>query len=213
MQANVDSVDIVVRGQGGHGASPHTTIDPVVIAARVVLDLQTIKSREIAPLEPVVITVGSIHGGSKHNVIPNEVRLQLTVRTTGDLVRRQVLEAIVRIAKSAARSARAPEPTITFDEDQYTPALVNDEELTRRLVPGRRQVLGDERVSERPMSLGGEDFSRYILAGVPGFYFFVGTAAPQRVAEAKAGGPPLALVHTDRYFPFPSRPSKPASWP
>src|SRR5205085_6137336 len=92
--ANVDSVDIVVKGKGGHGASPHSTVDPIVLAARIVLDLQTIVSRETNPTDPVVVTVGSIHGGTKHNIIPNEVRLQLTVRTAKDSVRKHTLEAI-----------------------------------------------------------------------------------------------------------------------
>ena len=111
--ANVDSVDILVKGKGGHGAAPHTTIDPIVLAARIILDLQTIVSRETNPIDPAVVTVGSIHGGTKHNIIPNEVKLQLTVRTTKDEVRKHVLEAIERIAKAAALGARAPEPEVT----------------------------------------------------------------------------------------------------
>jgi hippurate hydrolase len=203
MQANVDTVDILVRGKGGHGAAPHTTIDPVVLAARIVLDLQTIASREVDPLDAVVVTVGSIHGGTKHNVIPNDVRLQLTVRTLNDKARQQVLEAIARIAKAAAVSARAPEPTITVDEGQFTPSLSNDAELTKKMVALFQKVLGADKVQERPMSLGGEDFSRFVLAGVPGFYFHLGSAPPEKVAAAKEGGPPLALTHTDAYFPIP----------
>src|SRR5204862_849627 len=123
--ANVDSVDITVRGKGGHGAAPHTTVDPVVLAARIVLDLQTLVSRETNPTDPAVVTVGSIHGGSKHNIIPGEVRLQLTVRTTKDEVRKHTLEAIARIAKAAAMGARAPEPEVIIDPGEFTPALVN----------------------------------------------------------------------------------------
>jgi hippurate hydrolase len=202
MQSNVDSVDITVLGEGGHGAAPHTTIDPVVLAARIVIDLQTIVSREVNPLDPAVVTVGSINGGTKHNVIPDEVKLQLTVRTTTDEVRQQVLKAIERIAKAAAVGARAPEPIIEV-HDPFTPALVNDEKLTMDTVAVFRGILGNEFVHERPMSLGGEDFSRYIRAGVPGFYYFVGSAPPQRVAEAKESGPPLAKTHTAKYFPVP----------
>src|SRR5256714_3577108 len=105
--ANVDSVDILVHGRGGHGSAPHTTVDPIVIAARIVLDLQTIVSRETDPLDPCVVSVGSIHGGSKHNVIPNEVKLQITVRSTKDTVRQHTLDAITRIAKAAAAAAGA----------------------------------------------------------------------------------------------------------
>jgi amidohydrolase len=202
MQANVDSVDITVRGKGGHGAAPHTTVDPVVLAARIVLDLQTIVSREVNPLDPAVVTVGSIHGGTKHNIIPSEVKLQLTVRTTTDEVRKQVLEAIQRISKAAAVSARAPEPIVKL-HDHFTPALVNDETLTMKTVGLFREVLDNELVHERPMSLGGEDFSRYIRAGVPGFYYFVGSAPPDKVAEARKDGTPLSKTHTDKYFPVP----------
>lgn len=203
MQANVDSVDIVVLGKGGHGAAPQVTIDPVVIAARIVIDLQTIVSRELDPLDAAVVTVGSIHGGSKHNIIPNEVRLQLTVRTTNDKSRRHVLEAIQRIANAAAAGARAPEPKVIVDEDQFTPALVNDPELTSATMALLREVIGADHVHERPMSLGGEDFSRYVLAGVPGCYYFLGSAPPEKVEAAKNGGLPLALTHTDSYYPIP----------
>jgi amidohydrolase len=204
LQANVDSVDIVVRGKGGHGAAPHRTIDPVVIAARIVLDLQTIVSREIDPLEAAVVTVGSIHGGTKHNIIPNDVKLQLTVRTTRDDMRKQVLDGIVRIAKAAAVAANAPEPEIKVDLQQFTPALVNEPELTRRCMSVMRKVLGNDRVHERPMSMGGEDFSQFVLAGVQGCYFFVGTAPPEQVRAAQQpGGSALPLPHTDRYAPVP----------
>lgn len=203
MQANVDSVDIVVLGKGGHGAAPQVTIDPVVIAARIVIDLQTIVSRELDPLDAAVVTVGAINGGTKHNIIPNEVRLQLTVRTTNDKSRKHVLDAIKRISKAAADAARAPEPKVVVDEDQYTPALVNDAELTTETMNVLREVIGVDRVYERPMSLGGEDFSRYILAGVPGCYYFLGSAPPDKVAAAQNGGPALALTHTDSYFPIP----------
>src|SRR5205085_11039092 len=121
--ANVDSVDITVHGKGGHGASPHTTVDPIVIAARIVLDLQTIVSRETNPIEPAVVTVGSIHGGTKHNIIPNEVKLQLTVRTTTDGSRKKVLAAIERIARAAADGAGAPPPEVKLDPGEFTPAL------------------------------------------------------------------------------------------
>jgi len=203
MQSNVDSVDITVLGKGGHGAAPHTTIDPIVLAARIVLDLQTIVSREVNPLHPAVVTVGSIHGGTKHNIIPSEVKMQLTVRTTTDEVRQQVLDAIRRITRAAAMSARAPEPIVKIDTDQFTPSLVNDVELTGKTVSVFRDILGNDFVHERPMSLGGEDFSRYIRAGVPGFYFFIGSAPPDRVGEALKGGRPLAKTHTDKYFPIP----------
>jgi hippurate hydrolase len=203
-QANVDSVDITVKGKGGHGAAPHTTIDPVVIAARIVLDLQTIVSRERNPLDPAVVTVGSIHGGTKHNVIPDEVKLQLTVRTTNDRTRKQVLDSIERIVKAAAQGAGAPEPTITIDPGQFTPSLSNDSGLVKRLVPVLKATVGADNVQERPMSMGGEDFSVFVREGIPGFYFHVGSAPPEAVEEARReGGKPVANTHSDLYYPVP----------
>src|SRR5438309_7773142 len=159
--ANVDSVDITVRGKGGHGSAPHMAVDPIVIAARIILDLQTIVSRETNPTDPAVVTVGSIHGGTKHNIIPNEVKLQLTVRTTKDSVRKHILEGIPRIANAAAEGARAPKPLITHIPGEFTPALYNEPKLTRKTVALFREVLGDKAVMERPPLMGGEDFSRY----------------------------------------------------
>lgn len=201
--ANVDSVDILVRGKGGHGAKPHMTVDPIVLAARIVLDLQTIVSREMDPIDPAVVTVGSIHGGTKHNIIPAEVRLQITVRTTKDSVRKHVLEAIERIAKAAAVAARAPEPEVKIDHTEFTPALVNDRKLARRTVELFREVLGPEHVQERPPMMGGEDFSRYGKDGIPIFLYFLGTVAPERVAAAKKGEITLPSLHSDLYAPVP----------
>jgi hippurate hydrolase len=202
--ANVDSVDITVRGRGGHGAAPHTTVDPIVLAARIILDLQTIVSREVDPTDPAVVTVGSIHGGTKHNVIPNEVKLQLTVRTTKDAVRKHVLEAIARIARAAAEGARAPEPVVTVDPGEFTPALVNDTGLTHKTIALFRELLGPDRVLVRPPVMGGEDFSRYGREGVPIFMYFLGTLPPQRVAESqREGGPVLPSLHSDLYYPVP----------
>jgi hippurate hydrolase len=197
MQAHVDSVEVVMKGKGGHGAAPHLTIDPVVLAARVVLDLQTLVSRERNPLDPAVVTVGSIHGGTRPNIIPNEVRLQITVRTTNDATRKEVLDGIARVAKSAAAGARAPDPVIKHDAAAFTPALVNDPALTRRMVKRFKEVLGPEKVIERPPSMGGEDFSQFVRAGVPGFYYFVGTV------PAKPAGRPPGATHSDAYYPDP----------
>jgi hippurate hydrolase len=202
--ANVDSVDIIVKGKGGHGAAPHTTIDPVVIAARIVLDLQTIVSREITPTDPAVVTVGSIHGGTKHNIIPNEVKLQITVRTTKDEVRDHVLKAIRRIAKAAAEAGRAAEPEIKIDLDEFTPALLNDKNLTRKTVSLFRDLLGEDKIHERPPVMGGEDFGRYGREGIPIFLYFLGTIAPERYTESKReGGRPLPSLHSDLFYPIP----------
>jgi hippurate hydrolase len=202
--ANVDSVDIIVHGKGGHGAAPHTTIDPIVLAARIILDLQTIVSRETNPTDPAVVTVGSIHGGLKHNIIPSEVKLQLTVRTTKDSVRKNVLDAIKRIARAAAEGARAPEPTVTVDAGEFTPALVNESKLTRKTVALFKEILGADKILERPPVMGGEDFGRYGKEGVPIFLYFLGTLPPERVAESKKeGGRPLPSLHSDKFFPVP----------
>jgi hippurate hydrolase len=151
-----------------------------------------------------VVTVGSIHGGTKHNIIPHEVKLQLTVRTTKDSVRKHTLEAIERIAKAAAAVAQAPEPDVKVDQSEFTPALVNNSELVKKTVPVLRQVLGEANVEERPPVMGGEDFSRYGRAGVPVFMFWLGTIPPERMAESeKPGGKPLPSLHSDFFYPDP----------
>jgi hippurate hydrolase len=202
--ANVDSVDITVRGKGGHGAAPHMGIDPIVIAARLILDLQTIVSRETNPTDPAVVTVGSIHGGTKHNIIPSEVKLQLTVRTTKDSVRKHTLEAIGRIAKAASQAAGAPEPIVKVVPGEFTPALVNDAALTRKTIAVFKELLGPDNVQERPVTMGGEDFSRYGREGIPIFMYSLGTFPPERIAEAKKeGGRPIPSLHSDLYYPVP----------
>src|SRR6267143_4549479 len=133
--ANVDSVDVIVHGIGGHGAYPHKTKDPIVLAAKMINEWQTIASRENNPIDPIVITVGSIHGGTKHNIIPDEVKMQLTVRTYKADVRERVLAAIDRIAKGCAMAAGVPPeraPIVTVAKDQFTPATYNNPELTKR---------------------------------------------------------------------------------
>jgi hippurate hydrolase len=202
--ANVDSVDITVRGRGGHGSAPHQTIDPIVIGARIVLDLQTLVSRENNPFDPVVVTVGAFHGGTVHNIIPSEAKLQLTVRTLKDDVRARVLQGIDRIAKAAAQAAKAPEPIVKLRDESYTPALTNTAPLARKTARLFREALGEANVHEQGPVLGGEDFSRYGLAGVPIFFYFLGTVPPERIAEAKKGGEPLPGLHSDLYYPTPA---------
>ena len=203
--ANVDSVDIVVKGKGGHGAAPQTTIDPIVLSARIVLDLQTLVSRETNPTDPAVVTVGSIHGGSKHNIIPTEVKMQLTVRSTKDAVRKHLLDGIQRIAKAAAEGAGAPEPVVTIRHrrvhagaGQRLEADAEDGgDVQGRAGGGRGAASG------RPV-MGGEDFSRYGKEGVPIFLFWLGTVPPDRVAEAaKDEAKPLPSLHSDQYHPIP----------
>jgi hippurate hydrolase len=202
--ANIDMVDITMRGKGGHSAWPHMTIDPVVLAARLVLDLQTLVSRENNPTDPLVVTVGTIHGGVKPNVIPNEVKLQLTVRTTRDSTRKRVLEGIARMARAAATGAGAPEPILNIHPNSFTPAVVNDSKVLEQTVAALRTTLGEERVHQRPPMMGGEDFALYGRAGVKSFLFFLGTQSPERVAEAESNpDKPLPSLHSDIFAPIP----------
>jgi hippurate hydrolase len=202
--ANVDSVDITVKGKGGHGATPHLTVDPIVLAARIILDLQTLVSRENDPVDPAVVTVGSIHGGTKHNIIPAEVKMQLTVRSTKAKTRLRLIEGIKRIAKACAEGANAPPPEVKHDLSEYTPALHNDPALTKRITGVFRDVVGAENVKERPPLMGGEDFSRYSQGGVPIFLYWLGTVDPKKVEESqKEGGKPLPSIHSEFYAPVP----------
>jgi len=205
--ANVDSVDITIRGVGGHGAYPHTTKDPVVIAAQVILALQTIVSREVPPTEPAVVTVGSIHAGAKHNVIADEARLQLTVRSYSDAVRDQVLTAIERLTRGIALAAGVPErlaPTVVIQKDEYTPSLYNDPALTERLAGLFRELLGEAAVVRGEPQMGGEDFARYGREEprIPICMFRLGSIASERLAAGRRlGGEPLPSLHSGRYWP------------
>lgn len=197
--ANVDSVDITLVGRGGHGAYPHTTIDPIVMAAQLVLSLQTIVSREIKPIEPCVITVGSIHGGTKHNIIGSDCHLQITVRSYSDEVRQQLHDAIVRRAKGVAVGAGAREPKIEFTEG--TPAMFNDEKLAARLREVFVRELGEGNIDDPEPSMGGEDFSQYGRAGVPILMFRLGTIEPKRLARMKELGQQPPSLHSPLYYP------------
>lgn len=199
--ANVDSCDITVRGRGGHGSYPQGTIDPIVQAAYLIVDLQTIVSREIAPLEPAVITVGSIHGGTKHNIIGDRCHLQLTIRSYSEEVRAHLKEAIIRKSKAIAQSFRAPEPVVKYAEG--TPSLFNSERLVDRIVPVFRKALGSENVIESDRSMGGEDFSRYGRAGIPVFMFRLGSIDPERMSQAITMGDRLPSLHSSQYYPEP----------
>jgi hippurate hydrolase len=197
--ANVDSVDITVFGRGGHGAYPHRTIDPIVQAAQLVLALQTIHSREIDPREPAVITVGSIHGGSKHNIIPDSCHLQVTVRSYTPEVREQLLAAIRRKAEANAASFGAPPPKVETSEP--VTALYNDPALVRRVVPALRAALGDERLVPAEPVMGAEDFAYFGAAGVPVFMFWLGAVAPEAAAPAAANGAAPPPLHSPTFAP------------
>ncbi|QSX37822.1 amidohydrolase [Shewanella sedimentimangrovi] len=204
--ANVDSVDISIKGKGGHGAYPHTTIDPVVLAARTVLALQTIPSREISPLEPNVVTVGSIHGGSKHNIISDEVKLQLTLRSYNPQVREQQIEAIKRITRGIAISAGLPEelmPEVLVHEDETIPSTYNDPVLAARVQASIAAELGEDKVQEVPPVMAGEDFGLYgrTDAKVPITLFWLGGVTPDAYAESQAKGTSLPSLHSSKFAP------------
>ena len=206
--ANVDSVDVTVRGVGGHGAYPHKTKDPIVLAAEMINAWQTIASRENNPVDPIVVTVGSIHGGTKHNIISDEVKMQLTVRTYKQEVRDRVLAAIDRIAKGIATTAGIPEdrmPIVQVEKDQYTPATYNNPELTKRVSAAMKSAIGADNVLVKDPTMGGEDFSEYSLPdhSIPAFMFNVGAVDPAKAAESKKTGAPLPSLHSSKFAPVP----------
>ena len=207
--ANVDSVDIVVKGIGGHGAYPHLTKDPIVLAARIVTTLQTIVAREIDPQDAAVVTVGAIHGGTKHNIIPAEVKLQLTVRSYAPETRARLIAAIGRIARGEAIAAGLDDkdmPLVTSSGDEATPAAFNTEPLTTRIIGRFRERFGAERVRQVVPTMGGEDFARYRLADpdhVQSLIFWVG-GVPQSQWDAAAGDiTRLPSLHSALWAPDP----------
>ena len=200
MMANVDSVDVTLYGRGGHGAYPHTTIDPIVQAAKFVLDVQTIVSREVKPTEPAVITVGSIQAGTKHNIIPDECHMQLTVRSYADDVRKQLLEGIKRKAKAAAASVGAKEPLIKVSEG--TPSLANDQDLVDRLNPVFKKAIGERNVLLADQVMGGEDFSQFgRQGGMPTTLFWVGAVNQDRLNRYGEMGLPIPSLHSAEFYP------------
>ena len=206
--ANVDSVDVTVRGVGGHGGYPHKTKDPIVLAAEIINAWQTIVSRENNPLDPIVITVGSIHGGTKHNIIPDEVKMQITVRTYKSKVRERVLADIDRIAKGCAAAAGIPAelaPIVSVPKDLVALAAYNNPELTKRLVVVWKKSLGDENVEIVDPTMGGDDFSEYSLPdySIPAVYFHFGAVEPAKIAEYKQGGKELPTLHSSKFAPVP----------
>jgi len=203
--ANVDTVDIRIRGRGGHGAYPHLTVDPIVAACQVVVALQTLVSRNVPPLDPAVVTVGSIHGGTKHNIIPDEVRLQLTVRCLRPEVRRILLEGIERITRGTAAAAGiAPDGVeVLVSEDEHTGVTTNDPALTARLEEAFRRAIGEAHVFRAEPVMAAEDFGRYALDGgvVPSCIFWLGVVPPDRMARHRSDGEPLPSLHSSVFAP------------
>jgi amidohydrolase len=197
---NADSVRITIYGKGGHGAMPNTAIDPVVIAARTILALQTIVSREVRPGEMAVVTVGYIQAGTKNNIIPDHADMGLTIRTRKDDVRKQILAAITRITKAEAAAAGAPrEPLV--ERDEGTDLVYNNPALAERLRAPLEAALGKDKVVMAEPITPSEDFSYFVEQGVPGFYFSLGGADPAKFAEAKAKGTELPSNHSPFFAP------------
>ncbi|MFM7129854.1 MAG: amidohydrolase, partial [bacterium] len=195
--ASSTSVDITVKGRGGHGAMPHNASDPIVQAAMLVVDLQTIVSRQVSPIDAGVVTVGSIHGGTKHNIIPNDVKLQLTIRAFKDETREMILSSIRRKAEGLAHAHNSPKPEVEIREG-ITPT-VNDPGLVARTVPAFEAALGKANVVGVEPTTGAEDFGLYSEGGVPAFMFRLGTVKPERIKAARSGGAPLPQPLKQRF--------------
>jgi len=199
--ANVDMAKMTIKGKGGHGAYPHKTIDPITMAAYYITDLQTIVSREVSPIESAVVTVGSIHGGTKGNIIPSEVKLEFTIRSYKDRVRKQVLDAMQRKANAIALSFNVPKedyPVLQLS-DTYTPALYNNPQLVTKITGEWKKAFGEKRIVEVPPVMGGEDFARYgkTKEKVPVFMFGLGAMNPQTFQSYLNQNKKLPSLHSD----------------
>ncbi len=206
--ASSTSVDVIIRGHGGHGSRPEVTKDPIVAAAGFVLALQTIVSREKSAFDPAVVTVGSIHGGTRYNIIPDDVHLQLTIRTYKEEVRQKILTSIDRIAKGVALSEGIPEdraPIVKVNEGEFTPSTYNDPKLTERLADVFKKTLGAEQVEEMPPIMASEDFGIFGMEGhqIPICMFTLGAVDPAKLEESKRTGTPLPALHSSLWAPVP----------
>lgn len=203
--ANVDSVDLNIRGVGGHGAYPHVAKDPIVLASRTIMALQGLAAREGDPDWPAVVSVGSVHGGSRHNIIPDEVKLQLTVRSYGDETRQRLLSGIRRIAEAEARAAGVPGdrmPVMTVSDD-FTPATFNTDRLTRHVGEIFAARFGRDRVIRQPAVLGGEDFSEFHRAdpSIESLIFWLGAVDRESWKAAKGDPSKLPALHSPEFAP------------
>ncbi|HZF16941.1 MAG TPA: amidohydrolase [Steroidobacteraceae bacterium] len=208
MLAQSTQMDILVRGVGAHGSKPEKSKDPIVLAAGIVLALQTIVSREISPFEQAVVTVGTIHGGTKRNIIPDEVKLELNIRTYKEDVRQKILASVERIARGEAIAAGVPEdrmPLVTVSATEFAPALYNDPKLTERIVPAMKRAVGADSVLERSPAMGSEDFGELGLDGkIPVVMFRVGAVDPAKYEEAQRTGANLPTLHSPLFAPLPA---------
>jgi amidohydrolase len=206
--ASSTSVDVIMRGRGGHGSRPEASKDPIVLAAEFVMAIQTIVSRENSPFDPAVVTVGAIQGGTKYNIIPDEVHMQLTIRTYKEEVRQRILASLERIAKGIALAGGVPAdraPIVKASETEVTPAMYNDPALTEREAAALKRSLGVDNVIERPPVMGSEDFGQFGLEGhkIPTFMFMVGAIDTDRIANSEKSGVPLPSLHSSLFWPVP----------
>ena len=206
--ASSTAVEVIIRGRGAHGSRPEVSKDPIVLAAEFIMAIQTIISRENSPFDPAVVTVGSIHGGTKGNIIPDDVHLQLTVRTYKEEVRQHILASLDRIAKGLALAGGIPEdraPIVKASETEVTPAMYNDPALTEREVAALKRGLGADNVVEKPPVMGSEDFGQFGLEGhkIPTFMFMVGAIDTDRIATSQKTGVPLPSLHSSQFWPVP----------
>ena len=206
--ASSTSVDVTIRGRGAHGSRPEASKDPIVLAAEFVMAIQTIVSRENSPFDPAVVTVGSIHGGTKYNIIPDDVHLQITIRTYKEEVRQHILASLDRIARGIALAGGVPEdraPIVKASETEVTSAMYNDPSLTEREVSALKRGLGADSVVEKPAVMGSEDFGQFGLEGhkIPTFMFMVGAIDTDRIATSQKTGVPLPSLHSSLFWPVP----------
>ncbi len=207
IMADSTSAELLVRGLGGHGSAPEATKDPVVTAAEIITSLQTIVSREMSPFDPAVVTVGSIHGGAKGNIIPDEVKLQLTIRTYKEEAREKILASIARMAKGIALANGIPEdraPVMTTSDTEHTPATFNDPKLSARVDASLRKALGDSNVSVTQPTMVGEDFGRFGRDGkIPTCMFRLGAVDPVKAAEIRRTHGRFPSLHSSLFQPLP----------
>lgn len=203
--ANIDAVDIVVKGKGGHGSVPQLTIDPIVLASKIVLGFQTIISREIAPQVPALITVGSIHGGTNDNIIPDEVKLELSIRSFSDDVQKSLIEKIRRTCEGIAYASGVEKqnyPVVTLRKE-HTPAVYNDPALARKISENFVELLGEEKVVSLSAEMFGEDFGWYgrEKPAIPTLIYSLGSVNPDKMAEAKRKNQTIPSTHSSAYIP------------
>ena len=206
--ASSTSVDVIIRGRGGHGSRPEASKDPIVMAAEFIMAIQTIVSRENSPFDPAVVTVGAIQAGTKYNIIPDEAHLQLTIRTYKEEVRQHILASLERIAKGIALAGGVPAdraPIVKASDTEVTPAMYNDPALAEREATALKRSLGVENVVQRPPVMGSEDFGQFGLEGhkIPTLMFTVGAIDRERIANSEKTGVPLPSLHSSLFWPVP----------